>query len=124
MTQSSPEESPAVGAALSLDTVLELAANRRRRFALYVLVDATDDLSDFETLIEDVATLEAAHAHTALTRERYRETAADLYHWHLPVLADVGVVDFDTRDGLVRYWPHHVLETWVDRLRRDELARD
>ncbi|WP_245634045.1 hypothetical protein [Halalkalicoccus paucihalophilus] len=69
MTQSSPEESPAVGAALSLDTVLELAANRRRRFALYVLVDATDDLSDFETLIEDVATLEAAHAHTALTRE-------------------------------------------------------
>lgn len=123
MTQSNPKESPAVATALSLDTVLEVVANRRRRFALYVLVDTTDDLIEFETLVEEVATLEAAHARTALTREQYQDTATDLYHWHLPVLADVGVIDFDTRDELVRYWPDHVLETWLDRLRRDELAR-
>lgn len=123
MTRSTPRERPEIGTALSIDTVLELVANQRRRFALYAMIDSADDLVDFETLIEEVSTLEAARTHTALTHEQYRDVAVDLYRWHLPVLADVGVVDFDTRDGLVRYWPQQALETWVTRVRRDELAR-
>lgn len=122
MTQPKPTESSIIETTLSLDTVLELLANQRRRFALYAVVDLTDDLIEFEMLIEEVATLEAACAQTALTREHYQDVAADLYHWHLPVLADVELIDFDTRDELVRYWPHHILETWVARVRQDELV--
>ncbi|MFC6907073.1 DUF7344 domain-containing protein [Halalkalicoccus tibetensis] len=45
---------------LSLDTVFELLANKRRRFALYSLLDSLEDPIEFKTLAEDVATLEAA----------------------------------------------------------------
>lgn len=115
--QSDPDSQPT----LSLDTVFELLANQRRRFALYSVVDRADDFVAFETLIEDVATLEAAHAKKALTRDHVQDVAADLYHWHLPVLADVGIIDCDARQNLIRWWSHPLLETWTTRVRRDEL---
>jgi hypothetical protein len=115
--QSDPDSLPT----LSLDTVLELLANQRRRFALYSLLDGEDDLIGFETLVEDVATLEAAHANEALTRDHVQDVAADLYHWHLPVLADVGIIDCDARHDLIRWWSHPLLTTWTARVRQDEL---
>lgn len=108
---------------LSLDTVLELLANQRRRFALYTCIDVATDVVDFHDLIEDVATLEAARADTALTRDRYLDVAGDLYHWHLPVLADVGVIETDSRSGSIRYWRSPRLETWAGRVKREELPR-
>lgn len=107
---------------LSLDTVLELLSNQRRRFALYTLVDAPTGVVDFQALIEDVATLEAARAETALTRDRYLEVASDLSHWHLPVLADVGIIETDLRTGSIRYWSSTLLETWATRVRQNELS--
>lgn len=121
MNETGPAGDPGTEPSLSLDTVLELLADQRRRFVLYVLLESTDDLVDFETLIEEVATLEAAQAQTALTREHYQDVAADLYHWHLPVLADVEVIDCDGRHGLIRYWNNHALDTWTARARDDEL---
>ena len=115
--QSEPDSQPT----LSLDTVLELLANQRRRFVLYSVVDRADDFIAFEPLIEDVATLEAAHANDALTRDHVQDVAADLYHWHLPVLTDVGIIDCDARHNLIRWWNHPLLETWTTRVRRDEL---
>lgn len=107
---------------LLLDTVLELLANQRRRFTLYSLLDTDDDLIEFETLVEDVATLEASQANEALTRKQYLNVAADLYHWHLPVLADVELIDCDARHGLIRYHDHSLLTTWTIRVRQDELS--
>lgn len=106
----------------TLDTVLELLANRRRRFALYTLVNASDRIVTFEALIEDVATLEAAREDVPFTRDRYLDVASGLYHWHLPVLSDLGIVDCDARSGVVRYRPYDSLETWTDRVRCDELS--
>lgn len=114
---------PAVDLSLTLDTVLELLANQRRRFALYTLTDAPNRVVTLETLIEDVATLEAARADEALTRDRYLDVASDLYHWHLPVLADVGIIDCDARSEFMRYWSYSSLETWISRVRHDELPR-
>jgi hypothetical protein len=114
---------PDTDLSLTLDTVLELLANQRRRFALYTLIDAPDRVITLETLIEDVATLEAACADKALTRDRYLEVASDLYHWHLPVLADVGIIDCDARSEHIRYWCHSPLETWTSRVRHAELPR-
>ena len=110
------------GPAISLDDVLEVLSNRRRRFVLYSLADAAERVADFPTLVEDVATLEAAMDEAALRRDRYLDLAADLYHWHLPVLADVGVVDCDGRNDTIRYRDNPTLETWLARTRGDELS--
>lgn len=108
--------------ALSLDTVFEVLANRRRRFALYALTDASNGVVALDTLFEDVATLIAALDDDPVTRDRYLDIAADLYHWHLPVLDDVGLVECDTRSQTVRYLCDPTLETWLDRVKRDELG--
>jgi len=101
--------------------VFELLSNRWRRFALYTVSGAPDGVIDFATLVEEVVTLDAALAETAVTREQYVEIGTDLYHWHLPVLADVGAVDCDSRQQTVRYQRHPLLERWVTRARQDEL---
>jgi hypothetical protein len=106
---------------LSLDAVFEVLANRRRRFALYTLSDAADDIVELQTLVEDVVTLEAALAGTAVTREGYLETGTDLYEWHLPVLGELGVVDCDPRHREIRYRPEPTLERWLSRVRAEEL---
>lgn len=106
---------------LSLDTVFELLANRRRRFALYALTGAPDGVVEVGTLVEEVVTLHAALAETAVTRERYLDIGTDLYHWHLPVLTDVGVADCDPRQRTVRYRSQPLLERWLARARQDEL---
>lgn len=112
---------PAKESTLSLDAVLEVLANRRRRYALYALADLPDGVVSLDALVEEVATLVAARDGVALTRDQYQDIAIELYHWHLPVLADVGVVDCDVRHDTIRYRSHPVLETWVARTRRDEL---
>lgn len=119
MAQGSTSQHPS----LSLDTVFELLANRRRRFALYSLLDSSEDPIEFETLIEDVATLEAAVLRQPLTRELYQDIAADLYRWHLPVLSDVGIVDCDPRHELIRCLDHPLLAQWAARVRQDELGQ-
>lgn len=121
MGSSSPHQNSTLLPSLSLDTVLELLANQRRRFTLYSLLDSDSNLIEFEILIEDVATLEAALADHALTRERYQDVAADLYQWHLPVLDDVGVIDYDARHDLIRYFGHSLLHKRVTCIRQDEL---
>ncbi|MFC6907118.1 DUF7344 domain-containing protein [Halalkalicoccus tibetensis] len=108
---------------LSLDTVFELLANKRRRFALYSLLDSSENPIEFETLVEDVATLEAAILRESLTRELYQNVAADLYQWHLPVLSDVGTVDCDPRHELIRCLDQPLLAQWAARVRHDELSQ-
>lgn len=106
---------------LSLDTALELVADQRRRFALYTLVDSSEGVVTLHELFEDVATLAAALDQEALTRDRYFDIASDLYHWHLPVLADVGVISCDPRNKTIRYLQCPTLDRWVQQVRQDEL---
>lgn len=113
---------PGTASGLALDTVFELMANQQRRFALYTLSSAKNGVVAFDTLVEEVATLEAALTGDALTRYGYQDVAADLHQWHLPVLADVGVTDYDDRSGTIRYRSHPTLETWVSRARCDEVV--
>ena len=106
----------------SLDTVFRVLSNRTRLFALYALQDLAEGVVDLESLVEEVATLTVGLADHSFTRDRYVDIAADLYFWHLPVLADVGVVDYDTRHHTIRYESSTNLETWVRRVRREELG--
>lgn len=104
----------------SLDTVFRVISNQTRRFALYALQDVADGVVDLEALIDEVATLIVGLETQPITRDRYMEIASDLYYWHLPVLADVGVIDYDTRQDTVRYLSSPTLEKWVKRARTDE----
>lgn len=122
MDSSSRPQNSALLPSLSLDTVLELLANQRRRFALYSLLNAGDPSVEFETLIEDVATLEAALTDRALTRERYQDVAADLYQWHLPVLKDVGIIEYDPRHDLIRSFEGSCLRKWTLRVQQGEFS--
>lgn len=76
----------------SLDAVFETLASERRRNALYVLYQSAGPLS-VSTLAEEVAELEGADA---------ERVATALFHVHLPKLADIGVVEYDTDDEAVR----------------------
>lgn len=124
-TASEATTAPGTASTLSLDAVFEVLSDRHRRFVLYTLADLEDDVVPLEELVEEVVTLTAALDGDALTHERYRDIATDLYHWHLPVLADVGIIDCDARHDTVRYLRPPLLETWVDRVSHDELpSRD
>lgn len=110
------------GPVLSTDTVLEVLAQRPRRFALYALIDAPDHTMEFDTLLEEVVTLDAALTGTGLRYTRIVETAVDLYRWHLPVLTELGIVDLDERTHTIRYHPHPPLAEWIGTVRDRELS--
>lgn len=104
--------------------MFEVLSSNRRRLALYVLDDTPDNVISLVDLIDEVVTLKTALDAAPLTTDRHTEIATDLYHWHLPVLDDLGVIDCDDRHNTIRYRPDPTLETWVERARTDELAPD
>lgn len=121
----SVEQDPGVtggATSLSLDTVLELLSNRRRRFAIYTLLELPAGMVGFDDLVQDVAELEATASPGSdgdLPREH---VATDLHHWHLPVLEETEVLVYDDRSDIVQYAGDPLLETWARRVRGEELV--
>ena len=98
----------------SFDTLFDLLAERRRRYALYALLGTEDGLADVETLVDEVAMQEARTRDVTLT-ESLRETVADdLRETHLPQLADEDIVEYDVRSDVVRYWRQPTLEEYLE----------
>jgi hypothetical protein len=93
-----------------LDTAFTALANRRRRVLLDHLIDG-DEVTDLDALVDVVAGAEADETPTRSHRDR---VATTLYHIHLPVLAELGLVDFDPRSEAVRYHPHPTVEKWTE----------
>lgn len=117
-------DSTAVGGStvLALDTVLELLASHRRRYAIYALLDAPRGVVAFDDLVDDVARLEG-EVHEGSTSDDGREAiAADLHYWHLPVLEEVKVVSYDDRSAVVQFDGNRALERWAERVREEELT--
>jgi len=77
----------------SLDDVFEVLAAERRRYALYVLCRRSGK----------VAVPELADAVASSAGANPARVTAELYHVHLPKLAEEGVVEYDREDGIVRY---------------------
>ena len=110
-----PDDRPPVS--LSLDDVFELLSYRRRRLALYHLVDAENPV-DFDELVSQVVDWETGSLTPPRDHERTVSTA--LHHRHLPRLAEAGVVEYDAVAGDVYYWPSPRLESRL----ADERASD
>ena len=88
----------------STDLLFELLADRRRHI-LHCLTDQPDGVAGFTDLVDAVV------GHEPETDAGDRETVrTNLYHVHLPKLAEAGVIDYDTRSETVCYSQQPLLE--------------
>lgn len=82
----------------ALDSAFRCLADERRRHILGYFRDSDDDTASFDDLVDHVIEREGQSP----TPDRER-VVIDLYHRHLPILADHGVIDVDDRTESVRY---------------------
>lgn len=99
----------------SLDFVLDVLTNQRRRYALYYLQEETT--ATLREISQQVAAWE--HQSDGLVGADLPTEAVytEFYHQHLPKLTDANVVDYDPREELVRYDSPEVLERVLDLIR-------
>lgn len=96
------------------DTLFDLLAENRRRYALYALMGTDDGLADVESLADEVAMREVRAADVELTESLRQDVADELRETHLPRLADADVADYDPRSDVVRYWRQPTLEEYLE----------
>ena len=107
------DERPIDEIPLSLDALLDILANERRRFLLEYLWDQPDDVGSFEAATK--------HTIAKLGRKRgyqpnHDDIQVDLQQHHLPKLADAGVIEYDVRSQTIRYLGNERLETLYERI--------
>lgn len=103
---------------LSLDAILDILANHRRRALLEYLWDQPGD----------VGSVEGATKHTILrigqkqgAQPNHDDIQVDLQHHHLPKMADAGIIEYDIRSQTIRYHENERLETAYERVHDLEL---
>ncbi|WP_254279926.1 DUF7344 domain-containing protein [Haloarcula marina] len=84
----------------TLDTLHRCLANKRRRMILYYLHRTEDGVASLDDFVDYIVSQEANSSAPDSTR-----VAIALYHKHLPMLADCGLIDFDRRTETARYSP-------------------
>lgn len=102
----------------SLDALLQLVADGHRRQAIQQLRQETDGEATIDELVDRLLGDESRSDDNTVDRE---QLAMQLYHAHLPKLADHGVVEFEPENRSVRYQPDEQIETVLDSL-PDELS--
>ena len=102
----------------SFDAFLQLMANRRRRQAIHHLRHEANGNTTIDDLVDRLHNGGSDANDLPTDRE---QLAVQLYHAHLPKLADHGVVEFEPENGAIRYRPDEQFETVLDSL-PDELS--
>ncbi|SDQ19442.1 DUF7344 domain-containing protein [Natronobacterium texcoconense] len=85
---------------LSADTILELLANRRRRYLLYALRGREDPI-ELSTLAEQIAGWEHDVEPDDVAKNEYKSVYVSSVQCHVPKLADAGVVDHNEENHTV-----------------------
>ena len=101
----------------SLDALLQLVADRRRRQAIHHLRHEANGKTTIDELVDRLHN-GGPDADDQLTDRE--QLTIQLYHAHLPKLADHGVVEFEPENRAVRYQPDVQFETVLESL-PDEL---
>ena len=88
------------------DSAFRCLATERRRQILGYVRNRHGDTASFDDLLDHV--IKQEEPSSTLDRE---QVALNLYHRHLPVLADHGVIDVNDRAKRVRYNGNEEIET-------------
>lgn len=97
-----------------LDKCLNLVADRHRRRLIHQLRHGGNGERTIETLVDQLNGSEQAAAENRPSDRS--ELAIQVYHNHLPKLAELGVVEYDRERGTVQYRPNERVETVLDSL--------
>ena len=104
----------------SLDTVFDLLSDARRRYTLYYLFAMEGDVAEFEAVVNAVCNYEGAGTDST-SPSPPENIRVKLHHSHLPKLAEAGVIDYDRRQGTIRFTPTPPLEEWVEHAEWKEM---
>lgn len=100
----------------SLDELLDLLTSARRRYVLYLL--AENEHANVQNLAVQIAAWEDDVSLREVSDDRHDRVVLDLFHNHLPRLADDHIVEFDRRSGdIVRGGSFESIEEVVERVR-------
>lgn len=103
----------------NLDALLRFVADRRRRQAIHQLRHHASGKTPIDDLVD---TLRSGDSHTDDQTTGREQLSTQLYHVHLPKLADHDIVEFDPENRDVRYQPDDQIESILDSL-PDETSR-
>ena len=108
-------ELPAIGERRSsIDEFLSLLSNQRRRDVLYRLSET--EVASIESLATTIAAREMSVPAERVSPDDREPVLVDLYHTHLPKLADRRLIEYDRRSDTVRWSaPGDELETLLER---------
>ena len=100
------------GGAEAITTILDALTHRRRRHILYYLHDSSVPV-EADELARQVLAWETNTTVDDVTDEECERVVSDLYHNHLPKLADASVIKYDQRTLTARLVDHAELPTTV-----------
>lgn len=102
----------------AFDDMFEILSNRHRRCALYHLADRST--ADLDAVLDHIVAREAERSERVDRSELIRRLRIEFHHRHLPMLADVGLVAYDERDGTLVYRERPAFERLLRTARRNE----
>ncbi|WP_380679434.1 DUF7344 domain-containing protein [Salinigranum sp. GCM10025319] len=81
--------------------VFEVLSNERRRYALHYLMQHPDDPVEMGDLSTQVAAWEVGVDPAEVTYDQRKSVHTSLYQYHAPKLDETGIVEYDSRGGVV-----------------------
>jgi len=98
----------------NLDAYLQLVAHQHRRKLLTQLRREGNGKTSIDDLVERLHEDGSVPAHGP--RSDREQLAIQLYHSHLPKLADLGIIEYDLERGTIEYQPDEQIEAVLDSL--------
>lgn len=99
----------------SLDELLGVLANHRRRMVLRFLATQSNNVASVDELVRYLETQErTTEKEHAMTPE---ELEVELQHRHLPRLEERDLIEYDIRSGRIEYAPDERAETLLQFVR-------
>ncbi|WP_424009285.1 DUF7344 domain-containing protein [Haloferax denitrificans] len=98
----------------SLDACLHLVADRNRRRVIHHLRQEGGGTTTIDDIVDQFHS-SGSDCKDGLPQDR-KNIFIQLYHVHLPKLAEYGIVEFEHRSGTVQYHPDEQVERVLDSL--------
>ncbi|MUV57124.1 hypothetical protein SAMN04487947_4114 [Halogeometricum rufum] len=104
---------------LSKDELFRILSNSRRRYIIYYLHEAGDEMS-LKQLAAQIAAVENGTSVDEVTDEERQRVYISLYQTHLPKLEEAGIVSYDDEERIVALTPEIASEGFFWMRTEDE----